>query len=139
MSLTPENIDLVRAGWARVAPVKQHAGRAFYATLFNMAPAVRPMFKEDISGQAEKLMNTLDFIVDALDELETLVPAAQELAVRHVGYGAVDAHYDAVGQALVITLKDMLGPQFDEEQERAWTEVYGALSDVMIDAAKSAS
>jgi drug/metabolite transporter (DMT)-like permease len=46
-------------------------------------------------------MAMLRTVVSLLDKLDVLVPAAQGLAVRHVGYGAQPAHYAVVGAALI--------------------------------------
>lgn len=73
----------------------------------------------------------MSMAVDALDQLETLIPAVQDLAVRHVAYGVRDEHYDKVGSALLWTLETGLGERFTPDHKAAWTEVYGALSGVM--------
>jgi nitric oxide dioxygenase len=80
---------------------------------------------------------TLGFIVDHLDAPEPLMAAAKELATRHVGYGVSKDQYASVGAALIKSLRQLLGPEFSAEDEAAWTEVYGGLSEAMIDAAYS--
>ena len=46
-------------------------------------------------------------------------------------YGVVPAHYDLVGDMLIKTLKDALGPDFTPEVQKAWTDVYGIVSATM--------
>jgi nitric oxide dioxygenase len=48
-------------------------------------------------------------------------------------------HYDYVGEALLFTLGKGLGDDFTPETKDAWTETYGILSSVMIDAQKEAA
>lgn len=78
----------------------------------------------------------LALVVNGLDKLDVILPAVQQLARRHNNYGVVDAHYEAVGDTLLWTLRHGLGSDFTADVEAAWTEAYGALSDVMIAAAK---
>ena len=58
--------------------------------------------------------------------------AAKALAVKHVAYGVTAAHYKPVGEALIWTLEQGLGPDFTPEVKDAWLSAYGALSGVMI-------
>ena len=56
----------------------------FYANLFRIAPDTEVLFKSDLTSQATKLMDTLTFIVDHLDEPEALLPTARDLELQEV-------------------------------------------------------
>jgi nitric oxide dioxygenase len=133
--MTPEQIKLVQESFAKVVPISEVAADIFYTRLFELAPQVRALFKGDMVEQGRKLMAMLRTVVSLLDKPDVLVPAAQRLAERHVGYGAVPAHYAVVGQALIDTLAKGLGDAFTPETRAAWTAAYGLLSSVMIAAA----
>ena len=135
MIRTPENIARIRANWAVAAGVPDQVAQAFYARLFRIDPSTRRLFPQDLTIQGRKLTDTLAFIVDHLDDDKALVPAAQDLARRHVDFGVQRDHYASVGQALVGTLAQMLGPNFSEDDEAAWGAVYTELADVMTAAA----
>ena len=137
--LAPEDVARIRKTWAKAAAAGDIVGRIFYARLFEIAPEARRMFKDDINPQATKLLQTLNWIVDHLDRPETLQPAAEALAMRHVRYGVEAAHYPAVGAALIATLGQGLEGDFDEEDAAAWGRVYGTLSGMMISAAYPAA
>lgn len=126
--------DRVRAGWALTATLQPKVARSFYAHLFRIAPETQSLFKGDMDLQGRKLTETLSFIVDHLDEPETLLPAARDLAVRHASYGVQPDHYDQVGAALLQTLEDLLGAGFTPQDRQAWGAVYGELSGVMLEA-----
>ena len=133
--MNAEQIALVQSSFAKVQPISDQAAALFYARLFELAPQVRPLFKADLSDQGRKLMLMLAQITGKLSQLETLVPAAQALARRHVAYGAQAAHYAVVGQALLDTLEKGLGEEFTPQVREAWTSAYATLSAVMIEAA----
>jgi len=128
-------IDLVQESFAKVAPIADAAAEIFYAELFTIAPAVKPMFKGDMTVQGQKLMTTLGVVVNGLRDLDKIVPVAQQLAVKHVDYGVTAEHYEFVGAALLTTLEKGLGEAFTPDVKAAWGEAYGILSGVMIDAA----
>ena len=133
--MTPKDIDLVQTSFAKVVPIAQTAAQLFYGRLFEIQPQIKPLFKGDLSEQGKKLMGTLGYVVNGLDKLETVLPAARELAVKHLDYGVEASHCEAVGEALLWTLGEGLGDAFDNDTEQAWVAAYGALSGVMIEAA----
>jgi len=133
--MTPHQIELVQTSFAKVLPISEQAAEIFYARLFELAPGVRALFKGDMVEQGRKLMAMLRSVVGTLNKLDVLVPVAQKLAERHVGYGAQPAHYAVVGQALIDTLDKGLGAEFTPETRAAWETAYGTLSAVMIAAA----
>lgn len=136
--MTPRQVSLVQGSFAQVAPMAPQAAELFYARLFELAPQVQPLFTGDMKEQGRKLMAMLATVVNGLNRLDTLVPAAQQLARRHVGYGALPEHYPVVGAALLDTLAKGLGDEFTPEVRDAWATAYGVLSGVMIEAQASA-
>ena len=80
------------------------AAALFYGRLFEIAPEVKPLFKGEITEQGRKLMATLAVVVNGLDNLPSILPAASALAKKHVGYGVAAEHYAPVGAALLWTL-----------------------------------
>ena len=104
----------------------------FYDRLFEIAPSVKAMFPADMTEQRKKLMATLAFVVNGLDRLESILPAASALATRHVSYGAKREHYPVVGAALLWTLEQGLGEAWTQELADAWTAAYATLSGFMI-------
>lgn len=136
--MTGDQIELVQESFAHVLPADAGAAHTFYDQLFTLAPETRALFHGDIDDQGRKLFLTLAAVVDALDQLEKVVPVARALAIRHVGYGVEERHYSIVGVALIETLRGALGPRFDTATEAAWTSAYAILSGVMIAAANEA-
>jgi hemoglobin-like flavoprotein len=136
--MTPQQVALVQSSFAQVVPIAPQAAEIFYARLFELAPQVRPLFKGDMQEQGRKLMAMLATVVNGLTRLDVIVPAAQQLAKRHVAYGARAEHYPVVGQALIDTL-DGLGPAFTPEVREAWATAYGVLSGAMVEAQREAA
>ena len=58
-----------------------------------------------------------------------------KLAKRHVAYGVEPSHYLVVGNALIWTLEQGLGENWNEEVRDAWVKCYTTLSNAMIEAA----
>ena len=130
--MTPEQVNLVQQSFAKVAPISEQAAALFYGRLFEVAPAVRSMFPDDMTEQRKKLMATLAVVVNGLTNLEAVLPAASALAKRHVSYGVKPEHYPVVGGALLWTLEKGLGDAWTSDTAAAWTAAYGTLSGYMI-------
>jgi hemoglobin-like flavoprotein len=96
---------------------------------------VRPLFAEDLTTQKQKLMQMLGTVIANLHQVETIIPAVQELGKRHVGYGVTTKHYDSVGAALLWTLDRLLASEFTPAVKEAWTAAYATLAKVMNEAA----
>jgi nitric oxide dioxygenase len=130
--MTPEQVRLVQDSFSKVAPIADQAAAIFYDRLFEIAPGVKAMFPADMTEQRKKLMATLAAVVNGLSNLESILPTASALAVRHVSYGARPEHYPVVGGALLWTLEKGLGAAWTPEVAAAWTAAYGTLSGYMI-------
>ena len=130
--MTPDQVKLVQDSFAKVAPISETAAVLFYDRLFEIAPAVKAMFPADMTEQRKKLMATLAIVVGGLGNIESVLPAASALAIRHVSYGAKAEHYPVVGAALLWTLQKGLGDAWTPDVADAWTAAYGTLSGYMI-------
>lgn len=137
--MTPEQKRLVQTSFAKVAPIADAAAAMFYARLFEIDPALKPLFTTDITEQGRKLMRMLGMAVNGLDRLDALVPVVQQLGIRHKQYGVTDEHYDTVAVALLWTLEQGLGPEFTPDVKDAWVAVYTVLASTMKQAAASAA
>lgn len=130
--MAPDQVKLVQGSFAKVVPIADQAAEIFYDRLFEVAPAVRSLFHGDMAEQRRRLMATLAVVVNGLNNLPSVLPAASALAKRHVSYGVKPEHYSVVGEALLWTLARGLGPQWSSEVAAAWTAAYATLSGYMI-------
>ena len=137
--LTEEQIRLVQTTFAMIEPIADDAAVMFYNRLFELDPSLKALFSDDLTVQRKALMSTLKIAVKGLSDLDSIIPAVQQLGQRHEGYDVKDEDYGSMGQALLWTLEQGLGSEFTEDVKASWTEVYMLLAGVMIDAAESAS
>lgn len=118
--------------WALAAADAGAAMDLFYATLFEMAPEVRPLFSGvPMPDQKKKLAAAIGLVVKSPELPQSVASALRELGRRHLGYGVEDAHYDAVGAALIETLAIALKSEFTPAARVAWVDAYGAVASHM--------
>lgn len=135
--------QLVKTSFAQVAKIADIAAALFYQRLFELDPALKPLFKGDLVEQGRKLMQMLALTVGGLEYFETMQPALRQLGARHLSYGVTAEHYQTVGAALLWTLEQGLGTGFTDEVRVAWTAVYTLVAETMqqtamADAARAA-
>jgi hemoglobin-like flavoprotein len=133
----------IRRSWQLVVPIGDTAADLFYKRLFELRPAYRRLFPEDMAPQKRKLLAMLAFIVRTLDWDEAgwkdpveadhdLFLVVLALGLRHAElYQVPDESYDVVGQALLWTLDYGLGEAFTTEVRDAWARVYGLVAQTM--------
>jgi len=86
-ALTPDHIALVQETFKSVAEISEQAAELFYNRLFEIDPALKALFKNDLKEQGRLLMAMIATAVNGLNDLDAIVPAVQDLGVRHAGYG----------------------------------------------------
>lgn len=141
--VTARDVVLVQATWEPVAEIAQAAGVAFFGNLFELAPGLLQYFpfkaeanlyeSEALKAHALKVVTTIGVAVNGLDDLPVLVPILEALGKKHVGYGVLPEHYDAVGTSLIKTLSDNLPEDvFTANARTSWGKVYNTLKATMI-------
>lgn len=136
--ITLQQKELVKKTWVMVVPIADTAAELFYGRLFELEPAYKPMFKNDMTEQGKKLMKTINIAVEALDDLEPLIPTLKQMGADHAGFGVKDGDYNVVGASLLWTLEKGLGDAFTDEVKNAWGAVYEVLASVMKQGAAEA-
>ena len=138
MSVTPQQVELVKKTWVMVVPISDKAAELFYGRLFELEPEYRSMFKGDMMDQGKKLMKTINIAVESLDDVGPLIPTLKQMGADHAGYGVKERDYNVVGAALLWTLEKGLGDAFTDEVKNAWGAVYEVLASVMKEGAAEA-
>lgn len=134
--MTEAQVALVKSTWKLFRDIDPViVGDVFYSKLFLEVPQTKHMFRTPSAVQSRKLIEMINIIVGRLDRIDELTEDIKQLAIRHVGYGVKATHYKFVGEALLWTLEQGLGKDWNAEVEDAWTACYTTLSEAMIEAA----
>ena len=138
--MTPADLALIQRDAAVFTDRPDEYARAFYATLFELAPESRGLFPADMAAQRTKLTDELRVLLDAADVLRTggslaeFAARGRDLGRRHREYGVTAAAYAPVGVALVAALRETI-TGFDDEHAAAWQRLYQVVADTMREGA----
>jgi hemoglobin-like flavoprotein len=133
------DLDALETSFDLLAPRGDQLMDEFYARLFAAAPAVRPLFPEDMRRQKTMLLGALVLLRKSLRDLDAIVPKLRELGARHVAYGAEPEHYPLVGSVLITSMAAVAGEAWTERYELAWSQAYDIVAAVMLEGAEEAS
>jgi hemoglobin-like flavoprotein len=133
------DLDALETSFDLVAPKGDELMEIFYARLFAVAPAVRPLFAgSDMKRQQAMLLSALVLLRKSLRDLERVVPTLRNLGARHVAYGAKAEHYPVVGEVLIGAMATVAGEAWEPRFEAAWTEAFGVVAGAMLEGAAEA-
>ena len=132
------DLDLLETSFDLLAPRGDELMDEFYDRLFAAAPAVRPLFPDDMRRQKTMLLGTLVLLRKSLRDLDAIVPKLRELGARHVAYGTRPEHYPVVGEALLGAMASLAGSSWSREIETAWTNAFEIVAGAMIEGAEEA-
>ncbi|MFI8966234.1 globin domain-containing protein [Streptomyces sp. NPDC053493] len=122
--------ELLRSTFAVVERRAEHAVAFFYSHLFWHNPGLRELFPEDMAPQRDRIFAALTHVVTRLEE-PGLATYLGELGRDHRKFLAAPALYTAVGVSLLAAFGHVAGAAWTVEAEKAWTEAYGRVADLM--------
>lgn len=133
MPLDSERSARMRTLLARLRRDHPGAGEDFYHRLFQRAPELRTLFREeDMEGQGMKFMSTLAVLVEKADRPEEMGVEVRELGKGHAAYGVKAEHFEPMREALIDTMREKLGREFDAAMEAQWRVLYDKVAQDMI-------
>lgn len=135
LSALPVDAALVvrlRTVFDRLRAHELRLGEIFYARLFQSAPHLKSLFHNSPAVQAQKLMQSLDTVVQNFENAEWNAALLDELGRRHASYGVKSDHYDLVIDLLIEAMQQLLGPDIDRLHLDEWRLALRLISDQMI-------
>lgn len=130
-TLQPIEAMILQTSFDRLEGASEPFADLFFARLFQLEPALRDLFPNDLYRVKRALMTMLAFLVGTPDRPDEWQTEVESLGRRHFGYGVEAKHYQIFGQALFWTLEKGLGEDFTFQTLRAWQNRYAELVSVM--------
>jgi hemoglobin-like flavoprotein len=128
-------VRLISETWAKAEPSLPEMSQQFHGLLFTLAPDLRELFPVNIEVRRGKLLRALAHVVQLVHRPEDLVPFLSQLGRDYRKFQIESRHYEAMGTAMLATLRDHLGGAWTPQVERAWAEAYTIVARSMQEAA----
>lgn len=134
------NVQLLTSSFELVAGRAPDITVRFYGHLFAKYPQAEKMFfRKPREQQAKMLAEALGAVIAHLEDAPWLVSTLGQMGDKHVEYGVTSEMYGWVGDALMTTLREIAGDDWNTALEEAWTEAYGAIVGLMDPAKRAAA
>ena len=134
-SLTPEQVQVIKA----TVPVLAQHGEAittkFYADMLEAHPELKNVFNnthQATGHQPRALAGSLYAYASNIDDLGKLSPAVELICNKHASLYIRPEHYAIVGEYLLKTMKTVLGDAATSDILGAWEAAYWQLANIMI-------
>lgn len=121
------------------APILQEHGETltqhFYRRMFLHNPEVAPFFNpahQKAGTQQRALAGAIAAYAANIDNLDVLGGAVELIAQKHASLQIKAEHYPIVGENLLASIREVLGPAATDEIIDAWAKAYGLLADILI-------
>lgn len=132
------NAELLRASLALVVERQPKITPRFYEILFERYPQARPLFGRNTPEvQQRMLQDAIVAVVDHVEDASWLKEQLFAMGLRHKDYQVTPEMFGWVGECLLATLAEIAGPAWSPEIAQAWTDAYGAITSMMLEAYKS--
>jgi hemoglobin-like flavoprotein len=126
--------------WLQLRIASRDRG-TIYSALLWQALRTRPIGPTPLpqrhAEQGSKLMAMLEAVVDSLDRFEPMRVQLEELGRKHAGYGVRLGQYDTLAAALLWSIAQALGADFDPATRQAWKMAIEAVNGAMKSGANS--
>jgi len=103
----------------------------FYTRVFEIAPQVRSLFRNNMIDQGRLLTHMLGGIVYSLSRPEYLKTGLKRLGENHMHYGVKDEHYPIIKEALIYTIDKRLGEHKTGKTMDAWSAALDFVTETM--------
>ena len=137
--LSQETIDIIKS----TVPVLEEHGKTittvFYKNMFEAHPELLNVFNHVNQSQGRQqtaLANTVYAAAANIDNLGAILPVVNQIAHKHKSLGITPEQYPIVGKYLLGAIKEVLGDAATPEIIEAWSQTYGVIAGVFIDAEK---
>lgn len=107
----------------------------FYKRLLEAHPELKNIFNTAHQATGEQpaaLAHAVWAYASNIDQPEALSTAVSLIGHKHASLGVLPEHYPIVGQHLLVSIKDVLGPAANEQVLNAWAAAYQELADMFI-------
>jgi hemoglobin-like flavoprotein len=127
------DVDRLRTGFALVLARQPDLTHVFYEELFARHPEARALFSRNpIEVQERMLAETLVAAMDHLEDAEWLQSNLAALGARHAEYGVTQVMYSWVAESLLMTLANVAGGDWTDDDAKVWSEALGAIEALML-------
>jgi len=130
--MTAQGFDTIRNTYAALAPHTDVLADRFFARLFAAQPVLRALLPRDHWQRSHDLMALLGMVVTSGNRPEGIQHALMDFGAKAQRAGIMPQQYGLARQALLDSMRDVLGAAWTEEIETDWTDLLNTVTSVVV-------
>ena len=136
--LSSSAIAAIQETWIQLEEYTPKLAEFHYNALFEEDPDVQYLFKRDIGNHGINLMDSVQTVVECIENLSNIVGYLNRLGTRHKGYRVKKRHYPIFESTLIDTFTWglELTNQKSAESTDAWCQLIKFITNCMKDGNK---
>lgn len=115
-----EYAHLIKKSFDRMYPISNTAPFLFFENLFLYDPYLSSHFTCNAREQCQKFYDVLSFVVHNMGQNEVLIDGVKKMIQQHWLFDVTNQDFEAIGDAWLMTLHQLLGKDFSNETREAW-------------------
>ncbi|XP_038047470.1 uncharacterized protein LOC119721462 [Patiria miniata] len=146
VTISPKDKQLAQGSWKFIQKDLVNLGASMFVRLLEKNPGIRKTFSfgrlnlppdklrqnPDLRAHGKGVMLTFGTLVSGADDLGKIIPMMEDLGARHKTYGAKPAHFPAIVEAFMYSLKKGLSPKiFTPDVQEAWRNILSVVAVTM--------
>ena len=128
--------DAIRSNWEVIRPNVRFVARLFCTRLLLIDPSLAPLFRRDAEEQSRRLLKAVGIAVYGIGQPHILLPVVRMLGHHPSVRSMTPGQFESIGQAMQWALRIALNEAFDPTAQRAWENLYRAVSGTLRDACR---
>lgn len=120
------------ASMDRLVTQAEGFGECLQRRLIAQSPELPALFRQATATHGLQVLQSMQALDAARQQPDRLRELCAELMDRYRAHALCEAHFDALGAALLGCLRELLAETFDEATEEAWASLYGEIAETMI-------
>ena len=116
-------LELLKRTYPKIKEYSHEIGEKTYKNMFAESPEIKQLFKDTPPEQAQRLIDTIIFYCERVDNFKLIYDRLDKIAHVHIKYGVKNEYYPVMKKAFVNAVCDTLQVDDSDEIVKAW--IYG--------------
>jgi nitric oxide dioxygenase len=130
--MTLDTMNHVRESYKLLVADGEKLAELFFDKLFAKEPSLRAMLPKDEWMRTRDLLTGLGTLVKNLHRLSAINHVLMDFGAQAQRQGVLPQHYGLARGAMIETMAELMGEQWNDELELDWTETLNTVTSVVL-------
>lgn len=125
-------LELLKRSYPLIKKYRIEIGDKTYSNMFDEHPYLAKLFKNNLPGQSQRLVDAILFYCQESDNYERFYAHLDNIAHVHIKVGIKNEYYPYMKSAFISALREVLKEKATDELVSAWQYGFDSLSNELI-------